>query len=354
LTCQVGNGVEDEAPDHWRWRKRRTMLVDGFETVLDDTPANQNEYPQPTSQRPGLGLPMMRVVVFLAFATAVVTGAAFGPHAGKETGETALFRELLDQVRANDIIVADRYYCSYFMIAMLQKRGADVAFRLHHKRRYDFRRGERLGQNDHIVNWYRPRRPDWMDEDTYATMPEVLTIREVRFNIDVPGCRSRQLIVATTLTNSREYSSSDIANLYQQRWHVELDIRSIKNTLGMDMIHCKSPAMSRKALWAHLLGYNLVRKVAAQAACEHDLTPRQISFTGVKDTLEAFRELLYASADDRRNTVYHDLFVAVATHIVGDRPNRVEPRRLKRRHDKYQHLGMPRAQARAAAINGRN
>jgi hypothetical protein len=192
-----------------------------------------------------------------------------------------------------------------------------------------------------------------MDEETYASMPTSLTIREVRFTIDDPGCRSRQVIVATTLTNSREYSTTDIADLYHQRWHAELDIRAVKQSLGMDMIHCKSPAMSRKALWANLLGYNLVRKVAAQAASEHNLAPRQISFAGAKDTLEAFSELLYASADDRRNTAYHDLFVAVATHIVGDRPDRVEPRRLKRRYDKYQHLRMPRVQARAAAINGR-
>lgn len=353
LTYQVGNGVEDEAPDRWRWHQRRTMLVDGLETILDDTPANQKEYPQPTSQQPGLGFPMMRVVVFLAFATAVVCGAAFGPYSGKETGETALFRQLLDQVRANDIVVADRYYCSYFMIALLQQCGADVAFRLHQKRHYDFRRGERLGRNDHIAVWYRPERPDWMDEATYATMPEVLIVREVRFNIDEPGCRSRQVVVATTLLNHREFSHTDIADLYHQRWHAELDIRAIKQSLGMDMIHCKTPAMSRTALWAHLLGYNLVRKAAAQAALTKGLAPRQISFAGAMQILQAFRWLLIAGADEQKAFVYRALFAAIATHQVGDRPGRREPRRLKRRYDKYSHLRMPRAQARAAAINGR-
>jgi hypothetical protein len=353
LTYQVGNGVEDEAPDEWRWHKRRTMLVDGFTTLLDDTAANQAAYRQPTSQRPGLGFPILRVVVLLAFATAVVTGAAFGPYKGKETGETALFRELLEQVRANDIIVADRYYCSYFMIALLQQRGADVAFRLHHKRKYDFRRGVRLGCGDHIVFWQRPQRPGWMDEATYASMPESLTIREVRFTIDDPGCRSRELIVATTLTNRRDYSHADIADLYHQRWHAEVDIRSIKKTLGMDMIHCKTPAMARKALWAHLLGYNLVRKAAAQAALTKGLAPRQISFAGVTQILQAFRWLLITRSDDQVGIVYQMLFAAIATHQVGDRPGRKEPRRLKRRNDKYQHMQLPRAQARAAAINGR-
>lgn len=348
LTYQVGNGVEDEAPDRWRWHKRRVLLVDGFESILEDTEANQAEYPQPTSQRPGLGFPMIRVVVFLAFATAVITGAAFGPYAGKETGETALLRQLLDQLRADDVVVADRFYCSYFMIALLRQRGADAAFRLHQRRKYDFRRGQRLGHGDHIVEWQRPPRPTWMDEATYATMPETLAIREVRFSTDNPGCRSRSIIVATTLLDDKQYSNTDIADLYHQRWHAELDIRSIKQTLGMDMIHCKLPAMSRKALWAHLLGYNLVRKAAAQAAWKKGLAPRQISFAGTVQILEAFRWLLIAGADDQKTIVYHTLFIAIAAHQVGDRPNRVEPRRLKRRHDKYQHLGMPRA----AAING--
>ena len=354
LTYQVGNGVEDEAPDAWRWHKRRTLLVDGFETILEDTKANQAEYPQPTSQRPGLGFPMMRVVVFLAFATAVITGAAFGPYAGKETGETALFRQLLDQLRADDIVVADRYYCSYFMIALLRQRGADATFRLHQKRKYDFRRGRRLGHDDHIVEWQRPQRPTWMDEATYATMPETLAIREVRFTIDDPGCRSPSIIVATTLLDNHQYSNTDIADLYHQRWHAELDIRSIKDTMGMEMIHCKTPAMARKALWAHLLGYNLVRKTAAQAAWKKGLAPRQISFAGTVQILETFQCLLIANDDDQKANVYHTLFIAIAAHQVGDRPNRIEPRRLKRRHDKYPNLRMSRDEARAAAINGQD
>ena len=335
-------------------RRERTLLVDGFETILEDTKANQAEYPQPTSQRPGLGFPMMRVVVFLAFATAVITGAAFGPYAGKETGETALFRQLLDQLRADDIVVADRYYCSYFMIALLRQRGADATFRLHQKRKYDFRRGRRLGHDDHIVEWQRPQRPTWMDEATYATMPETLAIREVRFTIDDPGCRSPSIIVATTLLDNQQYSNTDIADLYHQRWHAEVDIRSIRQTLGMDMIYCKTPAMARKALWAQLLGYNLVRKTAAQAAWKKGLAPRQISFAGTVQILATFQCLLIANDDDQKANMYHTLFIAIAAHQVGDRPNRIEPRRLKRRHDKYPNLRMSRDEARAAAINGQD
>jgi hypothetical protein len=352
LTYQVGNGIEDQAPDGWRWHKRRTLLVDGFEAILDDTQENQAEYPQPTTQKPGLGFPMIRVVVLLAFATATVVGTAFGPYAGKKTGETALFRQLLDQLRAEDIVVADRYYCSYFMIAALRQLGVDAAFRLHQKRRYDFRRGRRLGRNDHIVEWQRPARPKWMDKEAYASMPKTLAVREVRFAVDNKGYRSSEIIVATTLLDERLYRSKDIADLYHQRWHAELDIRSIKQTLGMDMIHCKTPAMARKALWAHLLGYNLVRQATAQAALAGGLAPRQISFAGAVQTLEAFRWLLIAGADSGRLSVCRIVFTAIASHRIGKRPGRVEPRRLKRRYDRYRLLRTPRSQARTATING--
>ena len=352
LTCQVGAELEDQAPTHWRWHNRRVLLADGMEVTLADTPENQAAYPQPTSQRRGLGFPMIRIVVLLTFATAALVGAAFGPYAGKETGESALLRQLLERLRTDDVLVADRYYCSYFMIALLYKRGVDATFRLHHRRRYDFRRGRRLGHQDHIVAWQRPPCPTWMDEATYATIPETLTVRELRFTIDEPGCRSDAMVVATTLTDQRVYSKEDIADLYHQRWHAELDIRSIKQTLGMKELACKTPAMARKELWAHLLGYNLVRKTLAQAAWEHDLCPRQLSFAGAVQTLEAFANLLLAAEPEQRLQLCHDLFSAIATHVVGDRPGRVEPRRLKRRCDKYPMLGRPRAQERAALLNG--
>ncbi len=166
LTYLVGDAVEDQAPDGWRWRGRRVLLADGCEVTAADTPANQKEYPQPGSQKPGLGFPRIRLVVLLTFATASLVGAACGPHQGQETGETALFRALLDRLRPGDVVVADRYYCSYWMVALLWQRGVDVVFRLHQRRDYDFRRGRRLGRGDHVVAWAKPQRPDWMDQET--------------------------------------------------------------------------------------------------------------------------------------------------------------------------------------------
>jgi putative transposase len=353
LTYQVAIQLEDQAPSSWSWHNRRALLVDGTTVTAPDTPANQQAYPQSRSQRPGMGFPTIRLVLLLAFATAGVIGAVRGQWRGKGTGEPSLFRQLLDQLRKGDVVVADRYYCSYFMIAMLQAIGVDAAFRLHHLRDYDFRRGRHLGHADHIVEWRRPQRPNWMDEATYASMPTTLTVRELRFRVDVRGCRSPEIIMATTLLDHKTYSKDDVADLFHYRWHIELDLRSIKQTLGMEMLSCLSPAMLHKEIWAYLLGYNLARKAAAQAAWEHHLTPRQISFAGTVQALEAFAPVLIAGAAEQLASLYAALFNVIASHIVGNRPDRVEPRRLKRRIDKYPMLRNPRAQERDAILNGK-
>jgi putative transposase len=351
LTYQVGDHVEDQAPAAWRWQGRRVLLVDGFESSMLDTPANQAAYPQPKSQQPGLGFPMIRVVVLLTFASASLVGAACGPCAGKKTGETALLQELFERLRPGDVLVADRYYCAYWMIAALLARGAAVAFRMHSRRHYDFRRGRRLGPSDHVVAWIKPPRPAWMDQETYAAMPDTLTLREVRFRVEQPGCRSREIVVATTLTDARCQPKEAIADLYHQRWHVELDIRSIKRTLELHHIACKTPAMVRRALWVHFLAYNLVRRALAEAAQTQGLCPRQLSFAAGVQILEAFRWLLLFASQQRRQEVRTIVLVALATHEVGDRPGRCEPRRVKRRPKKYAWLNKPRAQARAELLN---
>lgn len=353
LTYDVGNATEDAAPAAWRCLGRRTLLVDGFEVTAEDTPDNQEVYPQTALQKPGLGFPLIRVVVLLTLATASLVGTAWGPYSGKETGETALFRQLLELLRDNDLVVADRYYCSYWMIALLVGHGVDAVFRLHQLRRYDFRRGQRLGSDDHRVVWVKPQRPDWMSKELYAQMPETLTVREVRFRVTQPGYRSREIIVATTLANATQTSKALIADIYHQRWHVELDIRSIKQTMGLCHIYCKSPGMIDRHLWMTFLGYNLIRKVMAIAAVAHGLRPRQLSFAGALQILEAFRWLLPRPEELRPQEELRVVLAALAAHQVGHRPGRVEPRRVKRRRDKYQQLRDPRPQARAKLLAGR-
>jgi hypothetical protein len=351
LALAVGTACEDQAPDAWRWYRRRVLLADGFEVSMPDTPDNQRAYPQPKTQKPGLGFPHMRVVVLLAFASCCLVGAAMGPVLGKETGETALFRQLLGRVRQGDVIVADRYYCSWWLVALLLECGADVCFRLHQCRHADFRKGQRLGRGDQLVSWDKPARPDWMDQATYDRLPARLTVRQVRVQVDQPGYRVRQLVVATTLLDARAYPKAEVADLYHRRWHVELDIRNIKQTLKLDILSCKSPAMVRKEVWAHLLAYNLVRKVLAQAALQGQRRPRQLSFAGGVQTLNAFRWLLLSVPGEIRDRLVEALLVAAATHEVGNRPGRVEPREVKRRR-KVKLMTRPRAQRRAELLGG--
>jgi hypothetical protein len=352
LTLHVGTALEQQAPDAWRWHSRRVLLADGCELSMPDTEANQKEYPQLRNQKRGLGFPRLRLVVLLAFATAGLLGGAMGPCKGKGSGETELFRELLEQIQAGDIVVADRYYCTWWLLALLRAADADVCCRLHHRRKYDFSKGRQLGQDDHVVSWPKPARPAWMDKETYDELPASLEVREVRVVVNTPGFRVKQFVAVTTLLDAERYSAADVADLYHRRWHVELDIRAIKQTLRMDVLSCKTPEMIRREVWAHLLAYNLTRKVLAQAALAGQVTPRQLSFAGAVQTLNTFRCFLAVVAQQDGRCLVQAVLLAVATHVVGQRPGRIEPRQVKRRK-KVKLLTKPRAQRRAELLKGR-
>jgi hypothetical protein len=166
LTVEIGAELEERADRGWLWKGRHAKLVDGFTFTMPDTPENQKAYPQPRSQKPGVGQPIARACAVLSLATACVLELAIAPYRGKKTGETALLRQLLDTFSEQDIVVADRYYCAFLLIALFSLRKVDVCVRLHASRRADFRRGRCLGPDDHLVSWTRPPRPPWMDEDT--------------------------------------------------------------------------------------------------------------------------------------------------------------------------------------------
>jgi Transposase DDE domain len=346
LVRSTGRTLHDRAAPTWHWCGRRVTLVDGSTVSLPDTPANQHAYPQPDGQRPGLGFPMVRFVVLFCLATGAVLEAALCPYRGKGTGEVSLLRQVWDALDPGDVLLGDRIFCSYFEIALLQHRGIDVVVRKHQSRRTDFRCGQRLGPQDHRITWAKPRCPDWLDEAAYVALPATLTVRELRVQVRPPGFRVRQYEVITTLLDPAGASAAALAALYRQRWHAELDLRSLKAALRMDRLRCRTPAMARKELWAHLLAYNLVRGVMAQAAHEHRLTPRQVSFTGAVQTLLAFGPMLTGVAPAERSIPLRQFWAAVAAHRVGDRPDRLEPRALKRRRRPYAPLTEPRNQAR--------
>jgi len=352
LTRQVGENLLREAPGSWLWKGRNVKIVDGSTISMPDTPANQTEYPQPSHEKPGLGFPLARVLAVFSLATGTILDAALGPFSGKETGETALFRSLHHHLRPGDVVVGDRYFCSYFEIALLQQLGIDVVMRLHQRRPVDFRTGTRLGKDDHLVVWKKPKCPKWLDEHTYQQLPAMLELREVRLKVPQPGFRTKTIVAVSTLTDPKEFTRRDLTDLHRLRWHGELDLRSLKQTLQMGILRGKSPAMVRKELWAHFLAYNLIRTVMAQAAQQHQVLPREISFKGALQTLLAFVPHVLVAPRDAIPDLAKRILTAVAQHRVGDRPDRYEPRARKRRYDNYMHLLIPRAEAKIRLFKG--
>ncbi|MGB6043823.1 MAG: IS4 family transposase [Pirellulales bacterium] len=352
LATGVAVGCEKQVSEDWLWKGRHVKLADGTTVSMPDTEENQEEYPQQASQEEGLGFPVARMVLLLSLATAMVCGMAIGPYSGKETGELALMRQLLDQLDAGDILLTDKYFCSYFMIALLLERDIDFVARLHHARKEDAYRTKRLGKKDYLIVWQRPLRPTWMTQETYDRIPKSLTLRQVEVNVTEPGFRVESLVIVTTLTDVEQYSRDDIAELYHRRWLAELDIRAIKCNLGMDVLRCKSPEMVRKEIWTCLLAYNLIRRTMLQAAMAADLSPRQLSFANGMQTMAASWVVLPALDQTRIALVITMQLASLTSPIVGKRPNRIEPRAVKRRPKPIRLLNMTRDAAREKLLSG--
>ena len=353
LAMDLAGECERSLPDEWRWRGRRVFLVDGTTFSMPDTPENQAEFPQSSSQAEGLGFPIARAVAVISLATAMVHGLALGPYSGKETGETALLRQLVPLLVAGDLVVSDRYYGGWFTIALLQQRGVEVVTRLHQHREADFRRGRRLGADDHLVEWPKPQRPDWLDQETYDRLPDTLSVREMKFAVRERGFRTQSVIVVTTLRDADQVTRDDLADLYRQRWHAELDLRAIKSVMSLDVLRCKTPDMIRTELWMGLLAYNLVRHSLLQAASHSDqsLAPRQLSICAALQFLATTWLTAATHRGDLSNLIELRL-IHLAAHRVGQRPNRIEPRAIKRRPTSHDLLTKPRAAARAELLAG--
>ena len=340
LVRETGKQVENESPETWLWHGRKVCVVDGSTVTMPDTPENQAAYPQQNTQKPGCGFPIARILVIFSLAAGTVLEAAIGKYQGKQTGENSLFRTLHDALDEGDIILADRYFSGWSDIALPLQRGIDTVVRKHQARWTDFRTGERLGKDDHLVFWLRPKRPKWMSVEQYAALPDILTLREVRIHVPQRGFRTQSLVVVTTLLDAEKYPPEEIALLYRRRWQSELHLRSLKIVLQMDQLRCKIPERVRNEFWTHLLGYNLIRGVMSAAAFQCGRLPWEISFKGALQTLSQFLPLLTPQVSCE--TWYTALLTAVAMHIVGNRPDRFEPRLDKRRPKPYKHLREPR------------
>jgi len=337
-TRLTGRFLSELSPEKWCWQGRAVKLIDGTTVTLSDTPENQLVYPQQAEQAPGLGFPICRIVGIICLASGGVLNAAMGPYKGKGASEQTLLRGMLDTFDAADVVLGDALFGDYFLLSELLARGVDGVFEQFGARKTttDFRKGKKLGHKDHLIIYQKPKKkPDWMTEEYYLAAPETLTIRELKIG---------KKILITTILSPADATSRSLKNLYKDRWHVELDLRNIKTTLGMETLRCKTPEMAEKEMYTYFLAYNLIRIIMAEAASWADLLPRQLSF---KHTLQLWRACLRESFNLNDHEKVQLLLSAIAQNIVGNRPGRIEPRAVKRRPKPFSWLTKPRDQARA-------
>ena len=352
LVHQTGADLEARLKRTALWHGLRLLIADGTGISMPDTPENQAAYPQPSGQAPGCGFPVLRLVGIFSLLTGALLQYALGPL---HSSEMALFRALLRELTSGDLLVADRYYGVFAVIAGVQERHAHGLFRVAASRTTDFRRGKRLGKDDHLVAWQRPSlRPRNLTDEEYDQLPAQLSLREVRGHIDVPGWRTREVILVTTLLDPVQYSRQELLDLYALRWQCELRLRDLKIALHMDVLRTLSPAMVRKELLAHLLAYNLIRTLLWTAGQQHHADPMRLSFKGALQHIRTFAPFLAATSTRTRAELFTQLLSVLARELVPKRPERVEPRLKKRRPKSYGWLQKPRRLCRRLRSLGRS
>ena len=342
LARRTAQELQAGAVEEWKWNGRSVFIADGSHVSMPDTPENQESYPQPPTQQPGLGFPLARVVVLLSLATGACHDLAIAPYEGKGTGETTLLRQMYDALKPGDVVLADALFDNYFLVCELHDRGIDLVARAQYERV-----GSQVLQSrpdGEILIWQRPNKPRGMTGEQYRRYPKNLQMRQVSVDARHRDNRAEQFKVITTILEE-SINGGQIGDLYERRWEGEVDIRSIKATMQMDVLRCKTLEMVRKEIWAHLLAYNLLRTVMAVAAHENGLEPRQVSLKGAKQALTAFAPKIEAARSKYRPALIDALLTVVAYHRVGDRSGRWEPRARKRRPKPGARLTQPRAVA---------
>jgi hypothetical protein len=345
LAKHTAQQLHDSLPDEWKWHGRSVFIADGSHVSMPDTEENQARYPQPEVQKPGLGFPLARLMVLLSLASGACLDLAMAPYAGKGTGETTLLRQMYGSLQRGDVLVADALFDNYFLVWELRQRGIDLVAHVQAER-VGSRTVESRSDGDIIV-WQRPGLPRGMSWKTYCGYPKTMTIRQVSVDASDKNNRAEQFKVITTILDA-SLDGVQIGALYERRWDGEVDLRSIKSTMKMDILRCKTPEMVQKEIWAYLLAYNLLRTVMAVAAKENGVEPRKISFKGAKQVLTAFAPKLEAARPEQRAELVDAMLKAVAYHRVGNRPGRWEPRARKRRPKPGNRLMQPRRIAKQA------
>ena len=326
-------------------RGRALKVVDGSSLRLADTSANQKCFPQPSSQKRGCGFPVMKLVVLFCLASGALLARASGTL---WESEARLLHRLLCTLQRGDIVLGDRGFGNFVILALLAGAGADLLARVPtNSRRVDFRHGRRLGRWDRVVVWRKgPHLVDWLSAAAWAALPEAMEVRIVRAQVRQRGFRTRELTLVTTLLDAALYPAAELLAAYARRWRLELCFDDLKTTLGLESLKCLSPALAQKELLAGLIAHNLLRSVMAAAAQEHAAPLERISFKGALDALRQFSHALcQARGARRKKELWAALLLSLARDLVPERPGRREPRAVKRR-SKYPRLTRPRQQQR--------
>jgi hypothetical protein len=333
LVKETGKSSEKKASIGWKVFGRSLKGVDGSSIIMPDTKENQEIFPQQKGQKKGIGFPIARIVVVMSLTVGTVLDYAIGAFKGKGSGESSLLRSIFDCIKEDDILLGDRYYPSFFLIADVVTKGADGIFRGQGQRCYDFRKGKFLGKSDHVVEWNKPKRPEWMTQEAFDSYPNKISVREFKVNGKV---------YVTTLLEHKKYHKKELAKIYEIRWHLEINLKSIKETMSMDMLSCKTPEMVRKEIGIHFLAYNFIRIIMAEACAQHDVIPSQVSFKGAVQLLNKFMPHFINANRKTNQIMYAELLKNIVKNKIGNRPGRIEPRRVKRRPKPFDTLNRPR------------
>ncbi len=352
ISAHLANELERNVPGEHLWKGRQLKAIDGTTLSMPDTAANQKLWPQPKSQKPGCGFPLLKLLGLFSLASGALLRVAQG---NLHQHECVLARSLWEFLERGDILLADRGFCSFFDLSELSQRGIDTLMRLHQARSSDFRHGRRLGKNDRLVVWTKPsqRSRAWSKEQ-FDALPQTLSLRMVRYRVEAPRFRSEEIVLITSLLDPRLYSK-ELAELYFQRWSVELHFREIKTLLGMDVLRCLSPQMILKEVVMHQIAYNLVRALMQRAAITHHIALHRLSFKGTLDSLHHFADAIHAASGRTRKQaqLLDALLVTIARDLLPLRPGRTEPRAKKRRPKNYHLLTSPRTKMRVSPHRNR-
>lgn len=316
------------------WHGHRVKLVDGSSVAMPDAPENQAAYPQPKGQKPGCGFPVARLVALFDLVAGAVVRLAMSPLS---VAEPVLFPQLWDGLDPGDVVVGDRYYCSYPNIALLQRRGIWCLFRLNPARESDIHRGRHLGYGDRLVRWVKGDCPKWLSTEEFESMPDEIIVRLFKFHCHVPGWRAKEILAATTLLDAVAYPRRDLADLFLRRWNVETDLNHLKTTMQMEFLRTKSPDMVQREVWAHVLAYNLIRTLMWESAKRvRRLDPMSLSLKATIQEMTALWPFSAAATQPNDLTAFFEaLLRGIRFHKLPFRPHRVEPRVRKRRPKNY-------------------